>query len=167
MYKTVFSMLFLMFAFVGKSCADEAYSSHIMSIGSNVLSYRFMFGESVGVSYGYYQSSRKRSNNLGQSYTRDYSKSKIGIRLNFNPENVLRSFTEFSLSRINVDYEGATAENYDVEERLISFGVEYLLGSHFSVEGALGFQNYNTTLETEKESGTLGPITLIAVSYLF
>lgn len=167
MSKTIFASLLLVFALVENSVADTNYSRHILSVAdNNIISYRFMLDDSIGLSYGYYQSKHERTNSTGQS-TADYREEVIGIRLNFNPENALRSFTELTFTRIKLDYEGSTQEDYFHKQNVLWVGMEYLLSEHFSIEGALGLGKSDTTYETSTGSGKFGPATKLAVSYLF
>lgn len=168
MYKKMLLIFFIGNIWLSDLHAENMNAGHILSIGDDGdLSYRYMFTDSVGASVGFYLADRKRSNNIGQSYTRNYQSQTIALRLIVNPDNILRKFIEFSIMHGRATYVGSTAENYDSTDEFIFFGVEYLLSDYFSVEGMFGIGVYETTYETENESGRFGPTTRLAVSYLF
>jgi len=166
--------LILMLLNVGIAEADAGGFKNILSIAEdNKFMYRFMIDDVVGLSFGYYESDRTYTNNLGQNYTRSFVSNSFAVRINANPDSTLRYFFQIERFSSEITYKKSTLNDSTSDITSYMYGMEYKLNEHFSVEGMVGFANRKTNISTDQPGETesitynFGPTTALAVNYTF
>ena len=154
--------------------ASGINSKHILSIGEDSrFAYRFMIKDTVGFSFGRYETNRTYSNNAGQSYTRSYVQNAYAVRLNINPVDELRYFFHIELTRTDINYKRSTLNDSKNETMYYMYGIEYKLNRNFSVEGMVGLADSITYVrarelgQIDKVTGDFSPTTTLAINYTF